>query len=163
LKYFTMLWPYSFWKECQKAGEVGKPLRFLWGGHNLQSRFSHFKVEVGDTVIPITVREGRIYVIAAIEVERLMNRDEYLLEHPEDNSLITHGCADEVLVGKNGKPIQFNVTVPSSWLCEWRYESNRGERGLKGIKDGRLENSMSLHGIYRLTSSTAKQLMPLLT
>lgn len=159
---FTMLWPQSFWKDYQKQGQAGKPLRFLWGGHNLPSKFSHFKVKVGDTVMPISVRDGQIYMIAAMEVERLMCRDEYLLEHPEDSALITHKCADEILVGKHGTTIRFDVTVPSNWLCEWQYESNRGVRGLKDLLDGRLKSSLSLHGVYRLTASTVQKLKPLI-
>ena len=43
-----------------------------------------------------------------------------------------------------------------------RYRSQRRERGIKHVVDGRLKSVVSLHGIYRLSQESAREIEALL-
>ncbi|MFV2115786.1 hypothetical protein ACFHW0_26090 [Micromonospora sp. LOL_025] len=56
-------------------------------------------------------------------------------------------------------PIRFDVTVPGALLGALTWRNRRGEeRTLKYVVDGRLERSVSLQGVYRLTDESAAAL-----
>ena len=158
-----MLWSQRYCRFLSATPEVGKPLRFVWGGHNLQTRFSHFKVRAGDFIYPVYVRDQTIYVIARMKVETAMTCSEYANLHPEDSYLILHSCANEVLVGSEGTNIRFDLAAPQEVLERWRFQSKKGERELKFLSNGKLKHSISLQGIYRLSMTSVPDLSLLLS
>jgi uncharacterized protein (TIGR02996 family) len=153
---YTMLWPIDYCRYVVTSNEVEKPLRFVWGGHNQQTRFSFMKVKASDYIYPVRVRDKALYVIARMRVKEVMRRESYLQAHPEDQHLIRNSCAGEVLVGEAGTPINFQVRVPGEMLERLRFRSKKSDRPLKYVKDGQLMNSMSVHGIFRLTARSAQ-------
>jgi hypothetical protein len=157
-----MLWPQEYCRFFATTQEASKPLRFLWGGHNLQTRFSHFKVQVNDLIYPLCVKNKTLYVLARMKVKALMTCWDYVSLHPEDSYLISHSCANEVLVGEAGTTIRFDVAVPQNVLESWRFQSQKRQRGLKFLESGKLKHSISLQGVYRLSEPTAQKLANLL-
>lgn len=157
-----MLWPQQYCRFLSTTQEVGRPLRFLWGGQNLQTRFSHFKVQPGDFIYPLCVQAKTVYVVACMKVKAAMTRSEYIHLHPEDSYLIRHSCASEVLVGSLGTTIRFDMAVPQEMLERWRFQSQKQERGLKFIIDGKLTRTISLQGVYHLSAESAQDLAKLL-
>ncbi|WP_232290088.1 hypothetical protein [Micromonospora sp. ATCC 39149] len=60
-------------------------------------------------------------------------------------------------------PIRFDVAVPGDLLNALTWRNRRGEqRTLKYVVNGRLERSLSIQGVYRLTDESAAQLGALL-
>ena len=159
--FFTMLWPNDYCRFLARAGLAGQGLRFVWGGHNINTRFSHYGVSAGDYMIPIRVYHQRVYVIASMKVKNATTRNEYLASHPLDELLVLHNCANEILEGVEGTPISFDVPVPAQELEHIRFIGRRGERGIKYVQEGKLVRSVSLEGVYRLAPSSAQLLMSL--
>ncbi|CAM5387239.1 hypothetical protein STENM223S_01854 [Streptomyces tendae] len=71
------------------------------------------------------------------------------------------GCgADAVHV--DATPVRFDTPVPGELLARLTWRNRRGQtRQLKYVVDGRLENSVSLQGFYRLTPESATELADL--
>jgi hypothetical protein len=155
---FTMLWPGDYCRYLQSIGATGEPLHLLWGGHNQQTRFSHFKVRPGNYLYPLHLRDKTLYLIGRMKVDHVMTRQCYLEQHPEHVHLIRHDCANEVLAGQEGTPIRFDRAVPADVLERWRFRSGKEERALKYLEEGRLLRTLSLEGIYRLAEQTRQDL-----
>ncbi len=72
------------------------------------------------------------------------------------------GCG-AIPVHVEATPIRFDVAVPGELLGALTRRNRRGEqRTLKYVVDGRLERSVSLQGVYRLTDESAARLGALL-
>jgi hypothetical protein len=110
----------------------------------------------------VRVFRQTLFVVARMRVSEALTREEYVARHPPDELLIEHECANEVLVGDEGTPIRFDVSVPGESLARLRFVSKRGERGLKHVKDGKLLRSSSLEGVYCLAPESAQLLASLL-
>jgi hypothetical protein len=128
----------------------------------LQTRFSHFKVRSDDFIYPVYVKAKIVYVIARMKIKTVMSRHEYICLHPEDNYLIYHNRADEILVGCEGTTINFYTAITQPILERCRFQSRKQERGLKHLIDGKLTHSISLQGVYRLSDRAARYFARLL-
>jgi hypothetical protein len=87
--------------------------------------------------------------------------DQYFTKHPEQRYL-RYTCTEEVVLGEEGTAIRFDTVVPAELLTHIRFRSQRRERGLKYIEDGKLKSGLSLQGIYRLTEQSAQDFERLL-
>jgi len=160
---YTVLWSQYQCRAVSRAGEVGRPLRILQGGHNKQTRFSDMNVRVGDYIYPVCVQNRRVYLIARMRVRWVTNPVEYLVAHPGDGHLVNpHGCAWELLAGSEGTPIRFDLALPAEILERLSFRSQRAVRKLKYVEDGELTNSVGLQGVYRLTDESVRDLDALL-
>ncbi|WP_239099497.1 hypothetical protein [Streptomyces rochei] len=55
-------------------------------------------------------------------------------------------------------PVRFGTPIPGELLARLTWRNRRGQtRRLKHVVDGRLENSVSLQGFYRLTPESAAE------
>jgi hypothetical protein len=120
-------------------------LRVLRGGWNLQTRFSHFGVQPGDTMFVVSVARKRLHLygrltVAGVEIDE----------------------GDETVRGVHGSRIHFDLIVPREILDRWRFTSNRGVRPIKFLIEGEITRAISFQGIYRLSSQTAGDLFGLL-
>lgn len=158
-----MLWPADYCRTMQELHRAhSEPLRFLWGGHNLQTRFSHFGVRPGDTIYPVSVGKKRLSLIGRMTVQSVGDLRDYLREHPRDRAMVYHSCATEVLIGTHGSLLHFDLHVPNDVLERWRFVSNRGERPIKDLTNGEILNPMTFQGTYRVTDATARDLFSVL-
>ncbi|MFC7936255.1 MULTISPECIES: hypothetical protein [unclassified Streptomyces] len=67
------------------------------------------------------------------------------------------GCGAEP-VHVDATPVRFGTPVPGELLARLTWRNRRGRtRRLKHVVDGRLENSVSLQGFYRLTPESAAE------
>jgi hypothetical protein len=71
-------------------------------------------------------------------------------------------CTDEVIIGIEGTVPRADLDLPSEVLMSLTFRSQRGERPLKYVKNGELTRSIGLHGIYRLSQSSATDLSALM-
>jgi hypothetical protein len=164
MNFYTMLWSNDYCRYVEKKSGVGKPLRFVWGGHNRQTDFAFFGVESGDVIIPVCVQDGRLYVIGSLTIRECVRPEEYVAAHPTHKHFIQNPCANQILVGQEGAPIHFDIVAPTTTLQALRFKSksNDKERELQVIEGGKLKNIVGLQGIYRLTEDAAKALLRLL-
>ncbi|RYZ85946.1 MAG: hypothetical protein EOP04_14905 [Proteobacteria bacterium] len=164
MNFYTMLWPNEYCRYVEKNGGVGKPLRFVWGGHNRQSDFGFFGVKPGDVIIPVRVQDGRLFVIGNLTVRECIQPEEYVAANPTHERFIQNPCANQVLVSEEGAPIRFDIVAPTATLQILRFKSNssKNERAVQLIEDGKLKNTVGFQGIYRLTEDSAVALLALL-
>lgn len=160
---FTMLWPSDYVKAIRKRHrEHPEPLHFLWGGHNLQTRFKYYGVRPGDTVYPVFIAKKQLYLVGRMTVTAVSDLKSYLADHPRDASYVYHGCANEALAGTHGTLLHFDLPVPRDMLEGWRFLANRGERSIKRLIDGMVTLALPFQGTYRVTPATATALFHLL-
>jgi hypothetical protein len=160
-----MMWPAYYAQEMRRLHrEHPEPLSFLWGGNNLQTRFSHFGVRPGDTIYPVMISKKRLYLLGRMTVAALADLREYLRAHPRARERMPaySMCANEALVGTHGSLLHFDLTVPREMLERWRFTGNRGERSIKGLVDGDITLAIPFHGIYKLSPGTARDVFNLL-
>lgn len=157
---YTVLWPNDYCQYIEaKTDLVGQPLTFLWGGHNRQTDYLFYKVQGGDILIPIRVYQGCLYIIADMKVKRIVHPDEDVLFSLQKRDLILNPCVKQIVEGENGTLIRFDCTVSCQQLNNLKFQSTRGERGVKHIRDGKLTNVSSFQGVYRLTGNSAALLL----
>ncbi len=73
-------------------------------------------------------------------------------------------CTTEVVVGAAGTGIHLDRPVPGEILKRLSYHPRRGIRLVRHVsEDGRLMNSLTVQGIYRLAESSIADLEAVLT
>jgi hypothetical protein len=161
-----------------KNGDKG-PLSVIFGGpHQSQPRLG--KITIGDKIYPITVINGKMYILGSMEVERIINEKEYTEEilfknNPEiiesynrwykmwdsycinNKRTITHkipwNCMDNAAMGKNGtKIIKRELPENKIYLIKLGNE----ESPLK-IKDGKILTS-NLIGYFRKLNEASEKI-----
>lgn len=102
---FTILWSAE---QCRHVRSLeGSALRFLWGGHNQDTRYSRHRIGPGDIIYPIQYQEHSLYLLARVVVGEAMTVSAYLGLCSDDSWIITHRCANEVLVAAASTPLSF--------------------------------------------------------
>ena len=180
---FTLLWSKERWKQVQTQAPAGEYLNLLFGGpHQSGPGFRKYGVRPGDSIYPVTVSAGVLYLLGRMKVERLLSIDEYVAENAEtfasyhsdwgagltfhnwqkanpNDSYLAPMCTDEAALGSEGTPLGIKVAVPADILTGLRFRSRQSERPIKYVVDGRLKSAISLQGAtYRLTEESAQQL-----
>jgi hypothetical protein len=176
---FTVLWTESRCRWLGAAGEFGKPIEVIFGGpHQSAPSLTRFKVAPGDDVYVLRVRHQVMYILARLRVSAILPIEDYLrdrlglpqtllslphwdleeklwTERPELGHRLPSGCISEAAIG-NGSPMRLDCDVPSEVLEQIRFRSQRGERALKQVKDGKLMNTAGIAcGVYRLAAESA--------
>lgn len=183
---FTTLWTNDRCKSLVKYNLEGTLLNTLYGGpHTSEPSFRRAGVTAGDYIYPVRVHKGILYMIARMRVREILSLDDYIERFPDvftgcerspwasvmfENYLKLHPekrflaptCTEEVVLGDDSTPIRLDLAVPSEVLERLRFRSQRRERGLKHIKDGRLKSVIVLQGIYRLSEQSADEIARLL-
>ncbi|WP_258397759.1 hypothetical protein [Micromonospora noduli] len=138
-----------------------------------QSLPSWTSVGVGDDVFALHVNRCVVYVVSRLRVVNKQRRaccgaapatwrDPAYPGHDDWAMLGAGGCGASP-AHVEATPIRFDVAVPGELLGALTWRNRRGEqRTLKYVVDGRLERSVSLQGVYRLTDESAAQLGALL-
>jgi len=176
---FVTLWSLDRCRWLSRAGDVG-PIEVIFGGPHI-SLPSLAAVRPGDTIFPVSVRDGALFVVAQLLVQRLMPPEEYIRERhgidAKPNTLwdsmlkdleksrptIGHRfpttCADSAAVGI-GSEIRFDRMFPSVELHALRLGPKTGkEKALSGLVEGSLKSSHAFQGhVRRLSSESARAL-----
>jgi hypothetical protein len=178
---FTTLWTNDRCQLLRQHKQEGRILSILFGGpHTSQPGFRRATVKEGDYIYPVRVKQGVLYIIARMRVRQILSLEDYIQLYPDvftgcelsqwpsvtfENYLKLHPemrylaptCTDEVILGSEGAPIRLDRTVPPEVVEALRFRSQRRERGIKHIVDGRIKNVISLQGIYRLSEKSAEE------
>lgn len=174
---FVVMWTIERSRWLQRVGDRG-PLEVVFGGPHI-SMPSINAVQVEDTVYPVSIMSGALYIIAGLKVEELLSPEDFVRQRlgmvvppaktwgelfweikrskPSIGHRIPTTCADLAATGSNGSEIRFDRQVPSPDLSSIRLGPKHGrEQALKGVVKGRLMNNFSLQGhVRRLSSQSA--------
>lgn len=100
---YIVYWPQEQVRKLQKAQDTG-PIRVVLGSIHTKMP-SIAKVKVGDVLYPVTLKEGMLYVMARLPVERTEAAFDYLLRETgyRQAALIPEGTAYEEMAWRGGK------------------------------------------------------------
>ena len=176
---YVTLWTKARCGWLRRVRDRG-PLRVIFGGPHT-SLPSLANLRVGDTIFPVWVREGQLGVIARMQIGQLITLSEYLREHlhmeparlprgpigpefPEQHPELGHraplGCIEQVAIGFEGTPFNYEQSVSPQDLPLLRFGPKPGkEKPLTGLKDGRLSNVYSLHGHVRRACEQTSEIL----
>ena len=179
---YTSYWSKGRCEQMRARAPVEERLTLLFGGpHQSQPVFRRFGVKVGDYIYPVTVSGGILFILGRMRVRRLLSIDEFIAENPQtfagfesnfgaeatfdrwrqahpEFGYLAPTCTSEVALGEEGTPLGLKVAVPADVLEGLRFCSQRGERGVKHVVDGRLKSILSFDGgTYRLSEASACQ------
>lgn len=173
--YFT-LWPNEWCKRLIKAGDYG-PLQVLYGGPHA-SLPSLSKVKTGDTVYPVAVKDGVLYILGCLHVKHLTEAENYLTAHriikldymwdtsapqllqqqPALGHRVPRTCVDDAATGE-GTRIRFDFRVPTELVQRLQFGPKIGqEKSLIISADGKVA-AISLQGHYRRLSAESAQII----
>ncbi|MEU9646859.1 hypothetical protein [Streptomyces sp. NPDC048188] len=168
---FTVLWTHDVCRALRKAGRVRErpPVAFS-GVHSSLPAWTG--AGAGDEVYALHVNRREVFVVSRMRVTDRERRgccgtapatgeDPAYPGHDDWSMLGAEGCgADAVHV--DATPVRFDRPIPGELLARLTWRNRRGQtRQLKYVVDGRLENSVSLQGFYRLTPESATELADL--
>ena len=159
---YTVFWTMDRWLSAVAVGH--RPLPVLFGGPHLsEPSFRKAGVRVGDLLYPVAVSNRRVHLVARMQVREMLLLGQEdgptLIEQrfPEYRAwkFLAPTCTEEVVIGMNGTAARVDLEIPREILDRLQFRSQRGERGLKHLKDGELTSSIGLQGIYRLSTGSA--------
>ncbi len=184
---YTILWANDRIQQIIKHRQEGVRLEVLFGGpHSSEPSFRRYGVKEGDCIYPLRVSKGILYVMGRLKVKRLISLEEYIEQYPHvfaegergpypmatlqsylarhpEQGYLAPTCTEEVAIGEEGTALRLDVAIPPDLLERLRFRSQKKERGLKHIENGRLKSVVSLQGgYYRLAESSAQEIHELL-
>ncbi|MBF9142095.1 hypothetical protein [Hymenobacter properus] len=168
---YFILWPTDWCKRLVQVNDYG-PFEVVYGGPHT-SVPSLGKVAAGDFIYPVSIKNGELFILGRMQVERITEADVYLKEQniirpygemwdtlatellktrPDLGLRIPRTCIDNVATG-NGTKFRFDFSVPTEVADKLLLGPKAGqEKGLSKSKDGKLSH-VALQGHYRRLSA----------
>lgn len=174
---FVVLWSQERVKRLRKAADDG-PLEVIFGGPHI-SQPSIEKVRVGDKIFPIASAGGKLFLLAMLSVEEILDPEEFVSARfcVERRSALSWGevffssdgrkfghripqtCADLAARG-TGTKFNWSRQISAGELEQLRFGPRVGkEMPAKGISGGLLKSSLSFQGHVRRTSRETGDLL----
>ena len=168
---YFILWPADWCKRLLQANDFG-PLEVVYGGpHTSVPPLG--KVKIGDLIYPVSIRNGELFILGRMQVERIAKAEVYLREQnitkhcgqmwdtsasellknrPDLGHRIPRTCIDNVATG-SGTGFRFDFIAPAEVVDNLRFGPKpEQEKSLSKSKDGKLSH-VSLQGHYRRLSA----------
>ena len=188
---FTTYWSRHEFVAARDKAPPGFRLRVLFGGpHVSLPSLRRAGVRPGDWIYPVHVKDGLLHVLGRMKVARVLTEAEFLeelardgpnaeiakhmvrppgrmpptltyLAHVDTHAFLSPTCTDEAALGAEGTPLWFDLVAPREVVESLRYRSQRGERPLRHVADGKLTSISGVQGLYRLAPSSAAALADL--
>jgi uncharacterized protein (TIGR02996 family) len=148
-------WSNALCRHYAEQSEIGRPLRFIVGGYNLDKLRDSRQIRVGDYIYPVRFQQRRIYVLARMRVCELTTQEAYLASQPADARLILYPWFRQILVGDSGTPLRLDMPLPRAVVLRLRFKGSKTEFGPKFLHNGDISYSGDLQGVLMLTSRSA--------
>lgn len=173
---YFILWPNDWCKRLLKAGDQG-PLQVMYGGPHT-SVPSLGKVQPGDLIYPVAVKNGELFILGQLQVEHISAAEDYLTtnniskldymwdtsapqllqQHPELGHRVPRTCVDHAATG-GGSHLRFDFSVPAELVHQLQFGPKIGqEKPLIPGADGKV-STVSLQGHYRRLSADSARLV----
>jgi len=168
---YFILWPNDWCKSLAQANDYG-PLQVIYGGPHI-SVPSLGKIKTGDIIYPVSVKNGQLFILGRMQVERITDATIYLAEQdinridnnlwdttapklikerPELGHKIPRSCINAAATG-SGTRFRFDFQVPDNTIDSLVFGPKAGqEKGLSRDKAGRLTH-VALQGHFRRLST----------
>jgi hypothetical protein len=175
---YIIFWAKERIESYIKNGDNG-PLSVIFGGpHQSQPPFG--KIKIGDKIFPITVTNGKMYILGFMEIEKIISAEEYIKNYlignvgnisegknimwdtycKKNKKTITHkipwNCVDNAAIGKNGTKI-IKRELPENKMNLIKLGHQKGEETSLKIEDGKIKTS-NLIGYFRKLSETSEKI-----
>jgi hypothetical protein len=175
---FTVLWSADRVKVATTHGRLNQPIPFLFGGpHTSQPSFIRAGVEPGDIIYPVTVTDGQIHILARVVTKEILSVETFIADRPELYPLNRRGrwmgetldiakqrqpwlgaycwtSSDHVLMAESSSILTTEVVLPLECLERLTFRSNKAERLIKGVIEGKLTTITGLQNVYRLAEGS---------
>jgi hypothetical protein len=175
---YIIFWPKGRIESYINNGDNG-PLSVIFGGPH-QSQPPLGKIKTGDKIFPISVINGKMYILGFMEIAKIISEEEYIRNYLSDNvknisaeenimwdayceknkKTITHkipwNCVDNVAIGKNGTKI-IKRELPEDKIKLIKLGPKKGEETSLKIDDGKIKTS-NLIGYFRKLSETSEKI-----
>jgi hypothetical protein len=168
---FIIFWAKDRIENYLKNGDNG-PLSVIFGGPH-QSQPSFGKIKTGDKIFPITVIDGKMYILGFMEIEKYISEEEYIKNYLDgikndmwdaycvkNKETITHkipwSCVDKVAIGKNGTKI-IKRELPEKIINLIKLGPKKGEEMPLKIRDKKIQTS-NLIGYFRRLSEESERI-----
>ncbi len=123
------------------------------------------KVMAGDLVYPVSVSEGRLLILARVEVGEVMGVADFVEMQragkipkvpAETLGWLKPTCTDDAASAAKSTPLRVDCAVPAEMVEKIRMLTPRGEeRPIKHVKDGKVIRTAGIDGhYYRLSEAT---------
>ena len=176
---FVTLWPRNYCNFLKRSKDAG-PIEVIYGGEH-QSMPSISSIRVGDTIIPLAISDGSLYLVARMTVSRIEDPSAYMeaeyglrkepgimwdsfleliMTQPENlGHRIPRTCPTVAAVGIWGSEIRFDRKVPESILPVLKFGPKDKETKIIGIENGKLKSSVSFNGNVRRASVESTEML----
>jgi hypothetical protein len=172
---YIIFWTKERIENYIKNGDKG-PLSVIFGGPH-QSQPPLGRINIGDRVFPITVIDGKMYILGRMEIEKIITEEAYKNEYLIKNNINTENemwdiyrvknkktinhkipwnCVDKVALGKNGTKI-FKRELPENRIALVRLGPKAGEETPLKIKEGKILTP-NLIGYFRKLSEASEKI-----
>ena len=108
---YIIFWAKDRIENYLKNGDKG-PLSVIFGGPH-QSQPPLGKINIGDTIFPITVISGKMYVLGRMEIGKIITKKEYTEEYLTKNNINIDNEMWDTYCNKNKKTITHKIP----WNC----------------------------------------------
>ncbi|WP_395734876.1 hypothetical protein [Prosthecobacter sp.] len=176
---YTVLWNSDRVRIAKKHGLIGRSIDFLFGGpHTTQPSFIKAGVKAGETVYPVSVRDGALHILSQVRIRAIMTVDDFIAAHPDLYPPETHAPrafetlakgvelhpwlralnwtgSDHVLLAERSTPFSLDTVLPPELLTRLTFRFNKADWPVSGVAEGRLTTTVGLQGIHRLSFSSA--------
>jgi hypothetical protein len=123
------------------------------------------KVKAGDVVYPVSVSEGKLLILARVEVGEVMTVVDFVEMQragriakvpPETLGWLAPTCTDDAAAAVKSTALRVDCAVPGEMVEKIRMVTPKGEeRPIKHVKDGKVIRTAGMDGhYYRLSEKT---------
>lgn len=116
---FSIYWPNWLCDRIVNAGLAGTPMHICFFGDNVPG-FRDLSLGRDDELIAITVREGRLLLIARMRIASRVDAASWLAECPADALYVLDDRSEIALIGVEGTPIRFDRPLSPELARRWR-------------------------------------------
>ena len=148
IRYFTYYWKNSTFSEIKQF----QGLIDLWESSEM---FSKRGIKENDYVYSVTVIKGILYVIAALQVDKILTREEATDYLGAD--LAEKWPASHHIIAKNATPIMLETDIPVDIVKKMRFLSKRNKPKFSD-ESSCLLDSQTFRAIRELTEKSAELL-----
>jgi uncharacterized protein (TIGR02996 family) len=148
-------WSNALCDHYAGLSEIGRPLRFLSGGYNLDYLKESRPIFAGDYIFPFRIRNRRVFVLARMRVREITTQEAYLAARPNDARLIFYPWFRQIFVGDAGTILRLDAPVPRPIVRRLRFKGLSSEFAPKSLASGDVLHSGDLQGVLLLTARSA--------
>lgn len=144
---YSVYWPEWLCDRLVEAGLAGTPMRVCFGGdYESLPNFNRLAIRRDDELVAITVRDGKLLLIARMRLWAVVDAASWLNERPEDALYVLDDRTTQTVTGTRGTPIRFDNPVPPEKVGLWRKTLIASSIG----RDDHITDPAAFHGVRRI-------------